>query len=217
MLIRPGERGKQGQDGDAQVRERSDPRRVRLFALLGVVTAAVALPLAVASAGPAGDRDRAAVPDRAGGLEGSAVPDRSVARTLPQDDGKRPAPEGSPLAGLGLATAVRCGPQLSSHGGVEAQTCVMTQGGEVWGRTYYRNATGERLASVLSFMGPDGRSVEMHCAVEAVSDPGACETPRQRLAARPQSYSAIAEFAGEDGEGPLLLRSGSDAAGASAR
>jgi hypothetical protein len=161
---------------------------------MGVVAAVVALPLAVASAGPVGEADRAALREPA------------------HHDVKVPASARSPLLGPGLTTAARCGPQLSSADGIEAQTCVMTQGQETWARTYYRNATGKRLSSVLSFMGPQGRSIEMHCAVAAADDPGACETPRQRLKGEPVVYSAVAEFAGAEGSGPLLLRAGSDTA-----
>ncbi|MER6121114.1 hypothetical protein ABT173_00110 [Streptomyces sp. NPDC001795] len=159
---------------------------------MGVVTLVAALPIAVASAGPVGDADRAAL------------------RMSADDDANRSVSSGFTL-GVGLATAARCGPQLSSLDGIEAQTCVLTQGRETWARTYYRNATGEKLSSVLSFMGPDGRSVEMDCAVSAADDPETCETPRQRVAGDPGAYSAVAEFAGGDGSGPLLLRSGSDA------
>lgn len=168
--------------------------RVRLLALLGVVAAVIALPLAVASAGPVGDADRA-TPHAAGGRE----------------DAKRPVPSRSRLLGLGLATAARCGPQLASGGGVEAQTCVLTQGKDTWARTYYRNTTGEELTGILSFMGPSGLSVEMHCAVAAADARESCETPRQRVAGDTGAYSAVAEFSHGDGSGPLLLRSGSDA------
>jgi hypothetical protein len=114
------------------------------------------------------------------------------------------------LLGLGLATAARCGPELTSPDGIEAQTCVLTQGEESWARAYYRNATGRELSSVLSMMGPGGRSVRMHCAVGAEDEPGACETPRERTEGDPGGYTAVAEFAAPDGSGPLLLRSGSN-------
>ncbi|MGW2636510.1 hypothetical protein [Streptomyces sp. NPDC001348] len=177
---------------------------VRLLALAGVVVCAVALPLTVASAGQVGDAGRAAVrtPARGGG-------------TAPHADAKDhsavPAPSGSPrLLGLGLATAARCGPELTSPDGVEAQTCVLTQGPETWARTYYRNATGRALGAVLSFMGPGGRTVQMRCAVGADDEPGTCETPRERSRGGPDAYTAVTEFAARDGDGPLLLRSGSN-------
>ncbi|WP_406861935.1 hypothetical protein ABZO31_16255 [Streptomyces sp. HUAS MG47] len=106
-----------------------------------------------------------------------------------------------------------CGPELTSPDGIEAQTCVLTEGTETWGRTYYRNASGRELAAVLTLMSPGGRTVQMHCAVSAADEPGACETPRERTREPVSEYSAVAEFAGA-GEGdstPLLLRSGSNA------
>ncbi|MET7595047.1 hypothetical protein ACWERY_00960 [Streptomyces sp. NPDC004082] len=174
-----------------------DTRRVRLLALVGFVAAVIALPLAVASAGPVGDGGPAAV------------------RAPVRDDAKRaaPAPSRSPLLlGLGLATAASCGPELSSPDGIEAQTCVLRQGQETWARTYYRNATGEALSAVLTLLAPGGRTVQIHCAVDAGDEPETCETPRERSADEPASYSAVAEFARSAGRGPLLLRSGSNSA-----
>ncbi|MFI1729242.1 hypothetical protein ACH40E_08390 [Streptomyces acidicola] len=112
--------------------------------------------------------------------------------------------------GFDLATATRCGPDLSSPGGIEAQTCVLTRGEETWARTYYRNATGEELSSFLSLMAPDGRSVRMRCFVGAQDEPGVCETPRERTRGEQGAYTAVAEFARSAGQGPLLLRSGSN-------
>ncbi|PZT70528.1 hypothetical protein DN402_18060 [Streptomyces sp. SW4] len=110
----------------------------------------------------------------------------------------------------GLATAVRCGPELASPGGIEAQTCVLTQGEETWARTYYRNATGGALDAVLTLMGPGDRTVHTRCAVGAEDEPGSCETPRERARGAPSAYTAVAEFADRAGYGPLLLRSGSN-------
>lgn len=127
-------------------------------------------------------------------------------------------------------TDVRCGPELTSPAGVEAQTCVLARGGVTWARTYYRNATGDALTAVLSLMGPGGRSVRMYCAVDAEDAPAMCETPGQPTGAGPPDHTAVAEFAaaahdasrgrgarnerGEIGEpygsGALLLRSGSN-------
>ncbi|KPI21816.1 hypothetical protein OK074_7326 [Actinobacteria bacterium OK074] len=127
-----------------------------------------------------------------------------------EGDEKAPAPTGSPrLLGLGVATAARCGPQLSSPDGVEAQTCVLSQGADTWARTYYRNATGEDVTTVLSLLEPDGRTVRIDCEVGAEDDPGVCETPRERAAGDLGAYTAIAEFA-RGARGPLLLRSGSN-------
>ncbi|MFD9000698.1 hypothetical protein ACFV0T_06900 [Streptomyces sp. NPDC059582] len=128
-------------------------------------------------------------------------------------DEKEPSADharGPLLLGLGLATATRCGPALTSPDGIEAQTCVMTQGDDTWARTYYRNATGGDLDAVLSFMGPGGRTVQMNCAVGAEDEPGTCDTPRERTRGALDAYTAVAEFAGRSGRGPLLLRSGSN-------
>ncbi|MCX5284346.1 hypothetical protein [Streptomyces sp. NPDC057094] len=192
------QRNSEGHGASTPPRAGADPRRVRLMALVGVVAFVLALPLAVASAGSVGDNDPAA--------------ERGTVRT--DDRPRSPAPSRSPLLlGLGLATAARCGPELSSPDGVEAQTCVLTQGEETWARTYYRNATGEELSSLLSLMGPGGRTVQINCAVDAEDDPGACETPRERTAGGAEAYTAIAEFAkGSGPDGPLLLRSGSNSA-----
>ncbi|MGW7431300.1 hypothetical protein ACWGIN_17290 [Streptomyces sp. NPDC054861] len=109
----------------------------------------------------------------------------------------------------------RCGPELTSPDGIEAQTCVMAEGAATWARTYYRNTTGRELAAVLTLMGPGGRTVQVRCAITAQDEPGACETPKERARGAASAYSAVAEFAGA-GEGastPLLLRSGSNPAG----
>ncbi|MFF9122429.1 hypothetical protein ACF09J_03855 [Streptomyces sp. NPDC014889] len=175
-----------------------DPRRVRLLALLGVVGCALVLPLAGASAGQVGER--------------SGGDARSAVRVLPGDD-KMPsaAPARSPrVLGLGLATAARCGPEVTSPGGVEAQTCVLTQGGDTWARTYYRNAPGRPLDAGLTLMGPGGRTVRTHCAPAGGEEPETCETPRERSRGAAAAYSAVAEFAERGGRAALLLRSGSN-------
>jgi hypothetical protein len=179
---------------------------LRLLALAGVVACAVALPLAVASAGPAGDEERAAV-------HTSRTSVRPSVRPSTHADAKAPStePTDSPLLlGLGLATAARCGPELTSPDGIEAQTCVLTQGEETWARTYYRNVTGDALHSVLSLMGPAGRTLQMRCVVGAEDEPGTCETPRERTRGNLDAYTAVAEFAERAGDGPLLLRTGSN-------
>ncbi|MEU1708508.1 hypothetical protein ABZ478_24645 [Streptomyces sp. NPDC005706] len=175
-----------------------DSRRLRLLALAGIVVAVIALPLAVASTGQVGD---AAAPRRAGGRDGAG------------GDAKVPsaAPSRSPrLLGLGLATATRCGPELSSAEGVEAQTCVLTQGEDTWARTYYRNATGEAMEPVLSMMGPGGRTVQIHCATGSEDEPATCETPREHTRGALDGYTAVTEFAVRGSDEPLLLRSGSN-------
>ncbi|MGV9449687.1 hypothetical protein [Streptomyces sp. NPDC003635] len=173
---------------------------LRLLALAGVAVCAVALPLAVASAGQVGDE----------GGQAGVRPSASASSSFAVSDAK---PSAAPLRlGLGLATAARCGPELTSSDGIEAQTCVLTRGEETWARTYYRNTTGAALDSVLSLMGPGGRTVQMRCAVGAEDEPGSCETPRERTRDVLAGYTAVAEFAGRAGQGPLLLRSGSNSA-----
>ncbi|MFJ6571330.1 hypothetical protein ACIQNU_28350 [Streptomyces sp. NPDC091292] len=102
---------------------------------------------------------------------------------------------------------------------------MLTQGGETWARTYYRNASGMAVSSLLTLMAPGGLTVQTHCVVGTADEPGACETPRGRTRGSVEAYAAIAEFAatagGGDGahgptssaeSGPLLLRSGSNSA-----
>lgn len=170
---------------------------------------AVALPFAVASAGLPGAGERN--PEAAHLLPGGG--DAKV----PEGARRAPAaatPVRSPLP-VGPATAVRCGPELTSPEGIEAQTCVLIQGAESWARTSYRNATGHPLEAVLSLTGPDGRSVRTRCAVSAEDAPGTCETPRERTRGEPPAYTAVAEFARQAGSGPLLLRTGSERTGRS--
>ncbi|GGW52511.1 hypothetical protein GCM10010503_31950 [Streptomyces lucensis JCM 4490] len=192
-----------------------DPRRLRLLALVCVVAAAVVLPLAMASAGQVGDTAPAAGPTSPGGAgAGERMDGREVGTTAKRvGDAKDPtvAPSRSPLLlGLGLATAANCGPALTSPEGIEAQTCVLTQGADTWARTYYRNATGGPLDSVLSLMGPGGRTVQMHCATGADDEPATCETPREHSRGGPGGYTAVTEFAESGDGGALLLRSGSN-------
>ncbi|MFE7158080.1 hypothetical protein [Streptomyces sp. NPDC057636] len=213
--------------------------RLRLLGLLAVVILTVLLPLAGASAGPVGDTSaegsrnsgelptgnagRVSSTDKVDDKPGTSDPadtaasDSAAADTAASDTAgkarrshKRP-PGTSVLAGLGIATKARCGPELASPDGIEAQTCVLTQGRDTWARTYYRNATGGPLSSVLTLMAPGGRTVQMHCAVGAQDEPGTCDTPRERTSGEASDYSAVAEFAGAGDAGPLLLRSGSNA------
>jgi hypothetical protein len=193
---------------------------------MGVVTAAVALPLAVASAGQVGDKAHHAAADEPHDAAHPAVSGQDDALRLTDNgradgaghgggggDAKVPSSDVSPrLLGLGLATAARCGPALTSPDGVEAQTCVLTQGAETWARTYYRNVTGKPLDSVLSLMGPGGHSLEMRCVTGADDEPATCETPREPSRGGADAYSAVTEFAKHGADGGLLLRSGSDPA-----
>ncbi|GGV01642.1 hypothetical protein GCM10010260_42710 [Streptomyces filipinensis] len=200
---------------------------MRLLALLGVVTAAVVLPLAVASAGQVGEAARHAMAGKPHGTPTAGSKDGAGSRHdepgphgdgpgsrgdgAGSADGKLPLPgEAHRLLGLGLATAARCGPQLTSPDGIEAQTCVLTQGKDTWARTYYRNATGKPLDSVLSLMGPGGHTLQMRCVTSTDDEPATCETPREHTKGGPDAYTAVTEFASRGADGTLLLRSGSD-------
>jgi hypothetical protein len=156
-------------------------------------------------------RSEGAADVRGGPASGSA---RDGARPSPRADDKAAevpsAAPGLPTLGQGLSTAVRCGPEVSSPDGIEAQTCVVTQGVQTWARTYYRNATGEALDAVLTLMEPGARTVRMTCVVGAEDEPRTCETPREPTRGNLAAYTAVAEFARRAGQGPLLLRSGSN-------
>ncbi|MFG3202402.1 hypothetical protein [Streptomyces sp. NPDC048192] len=211
-----------------------DPRKLRLIALAAAVTAAVVLPLAVASAGPVGKAARQAMDGRPGGgrpggrkagdavrasgrsgVSGSGGATGSAGDAGAGRAGDAQAPShgrGPGLLGTGLDTAARCGPQLTSPDGIEAQTCVLTQGADTWARTYYRNSTGESLDSSLSLMGPDDGSVQTRCVTSADDEPATCETPREHSRGGMDAYTAVTEFSAHGKDGALLLRSGSDTA-----
>ncbi|KKZ69077.1 hypothetical protein VO63_36160 [Streptomyces showdoensis] len=194
------------------------PAKLRAIGLGTAVVIAVLVPIA-ATAGPAGTPSGpAATGTGSGGSGGSGdAKPKDLLAELGLGPG-RPAAAGPAPAAAGavaLPSATRCGPELASPDGVEAQTCVVTEGADIRARTYYRNATGQELDAVLTLMAPGGRTVQVRCAVAAQDEPGACETPREPVRGGPEGYSAVSEFAGA-GEGdstPLLLRSGSNAAG----
>ncbi|MFJ8731694.1 hypothetical protein [Streptomyces bauhiniae] len=161
---------------------------LRTSALAGLVAAALLLPLGGASAGQ---------------VEGADVDMRTpsaAASVSPSAD--------SPDSAERITTA-RCGPELASPDGLEAQTCVLTRGGDTWARVYYRNTTGDALDAGLSLLGPDGRAVRTTCATGADDAPATCETPRERTRGAGAAYTAVSEFA-RGAEGPLLLRSASN-------
>ncbi|MFF9376264.1 hypothetical protein ACF1BB_17130 [Streptomyces griseoluteus] len=108
-------------------------------------------------------------------------------------------------------TLTRCGPELASPDGLEAQTCVLTRGGDTWARVYYRNTTGDALDAGLSLLGPDGRAVRTTCVTGADDAPASCETPREHTGGAGAAYTAVSEFA-RGAEEPLLLRSASNSA-----
>ncbi|WP_020573032.1 hypothetical protein [Streptomyces sp. LaPpAH-108] len=182
--------------------------------------------------GPFGGRTSAAAPAFGKPASGKSAPGGPVAGTaaagapvaptaaLPTPAAVPPAREGAVAGreererprslGLGEATAVRCGPELSAPDGVEAQTCVLTRGGESWARVYYRNTSGDALEALLSLMGPGGRTVLTRCAAGGDDEPATCETPHLRTQGVPGAYSAVAEFAGRGDAAPLMLRAGSN-------
>jgi hypothetical protein len=144
---------------------------------------------------------------------------------LPDTDRSRELGEARVVPGFGVATdpgaagsaprtVARCGPELISLEGVEAQTCVMTEGRDTWARSSCRNAAGGELRPVLTLMGLGGRTVEVRCTVDAQDEPGVCETPRRLSHGGPDAYTAVVGCAGEGAaeEAPLLLRAGSNPA-----
>ncbi|MCX5606765.1 MULTISPECIES: hypothetical protein [unclassified Streptomyces] len=186
---------------------------LRLIGIGTGVLIILSLPLAGAIAGP----DFAGQDDGKGSGLFSALGLSDSSRTSPTAPARPAAPEG-PAAGPEQPGPVeqprtdsRCGPELSSPHGVEAQTCILVGEGRTWGRSYYRNTSGRALDAVLTVMGPAGRTVQIRCAVGEGDEPGLCETPKEDSAGEPDSYSAVSEFAVPDDEGQLLLRSGSNA------
>ncbi|MFC9702623.1 hypothetical protein ACFTWD_18165 [Streptomyces sp. NPDC056943] len=143
-----------------------------------------------------------------------AGPDAGPAAPAPASVPVSPPPSASGPSSEAPERITKCGPELASPEGIEAQTCVLAEGPDTWARTYYRNATGQELDAFLTLMAPGGRTVQVRCPVAAQDEPGTCETPRERGQDKATAYTAVAEFAGT-GEGdstPLLLRSGSNTA-----
>lgn len=195
---------------------RIGPARLRALGLGAAVLIAVLVPV-VASAGPAGDGGAAGGAEGAAGGAGARADGDAKPKGLLQGLGLAPSrtePGTAPRIADAAAPVTRCGPELASPDGVEAQTCVVAESPDVWARTYYRNATGQELDAVLTLMAPGGRTVQVRCAIAARDEPGTCETPRERSRGTADAYTAVAEFAGtgEDGNAPLLLRSGSNTA-----
>ncbi|MEV3989608.1 hypothetical protein AB0J57_11965 [Streptomyces sp. NPDC049837] len=170
---------------------------LRVIGLGAVVVATALLPLA-ASAGPAGSPGAPAAPAQSALLAGIDAPAAPPA----------PAPSPSPSHEASLSS---CGPEVASPEGLDAQTCVVTEGGDTWARAYYRNTSGAPIRVALTLMAPGGRTVQTHCEALADDEPGVCETPREPSRGMPAEYSAVAEFADSAGE-RLLLRAGSNSA-----
>lgn len=215
------------------------PAKLRVIGLGAAVAVAVLLPI-VAVAGPTGltgltsDAVRPAGSGDAKSGDGGLLPGLGLglgSRTAePAGAGPDPAPAAAPAAPAAPSATsapstpsdvpaaperiTKCGPELASPDGIEAQTCVLAEGPDTWARTYYRNATGQELDAFLTLMAPGGRTVHVRCPVAAQDEPGTCETPRERGQGKTTAYTAVAEFAGtgEGGSTPLLLRSGSNTA-----
>ncbi|MFE1906670.1 hypothetical protein ACFW96_23805 [Streptomyces gardneri] len=209
------------------------PAKLRMIGLGAAVAVAVLVPI-VAVADPKGDPVRPAGPAdaKSGAKDGGLLSDLGLGRgartaespAVGAAQDRASAPSDSPAASS--ATSVpsaapeaperitKCGPELASPEGIEAQTCVLAEGPDIWARTYYRNATGQQLDAFLTLMAPGGRTVQVRCPVAAQDEPGTCETPRERGQGKATAYTAVAEFAGtgEGGSTPLLLRSGSNTA-----
>ncbi|MFD7897311.1 hypothetical protein [Streptomyces sp. NPDC059743] len=204
---------------------------LRMTGLTAVVVFTALLPLAattdlthtVRPAEPRADAKVGAGLPTVSGTDGSATED-SVTDGTPvagdTADGTAGAVAGDTADGDAAArTAERCGPEVVSPEGIEAQTCVLTEGRDTWARTAYRNTSGGELRAVLSLMGPRGRTVLTHCVAAVTDEPATCQTPREPSRGTRAEYTAIVEFAAlptpsssDNGEemGPLLLRSGSN-------
>jgi len=196
-------------------------QKFRMIGLAGAALLAVAVPLGAAMAGPAGTSAPAAGSADAVKAENSSPEEmgrrgdngakagKTAAATAPGSRGPAGSSDRPRLPHLSGRTS-RCGPELTAPQGVEAQTCVLAESGATWGRTYYRNRTGDRLRAVLTLLRPDGRTVQVTCELSASGAPGLCETPSAPTVRRSRPpYAAVAEIADAAGE-RLLLRSGSN-------
>lgn len=192
---------------------------LRMVALASAVALAIVLPLAAATAGPAGLSGRAKTgPDKRQGKQDPArgrQRARAAGAASPAAEGESDArPDGGPGSPLAApadgsrGSAAQCGPELDSPEGLEAQTCVLADGDGTWARTYYRNGTGGRPTGVLTLMAPDGRTLEVRCPMSATGTSEVCETPRRASLRGHGAYTAVAEIVSEQGK--LLLRSGSN-------
>ncbi|GHB02784.1 hypothetical protein ACIQRS_26845 [Streptomyces termitum] len=193
--------GRTGRTGRLGAVGRAGPAGLRAAGFGAVVVLAVLVPFA----GKAERLPGGAGPEARTGVNSAAPgPTRAAVRPGSGED-----------AGEGAYERVaRCGPELASPEGVEAQTCVLAEGPDVWARTYYRNATGRPIDAILTLLAPGGRTVQVRCAGFAGDEPGTCETPREPGAGAARAHAAVAEFARTDGGGgaALLLRSGSNTA-----
>lgn len=171
---------------------------LRLIALASVVALIALVPLAAATAGPPKAKGRSLLDALL--VLGTDDP--------ASDHASDPASDADDAKPDDTRQTASCGPRLTSpDGGLHAQTCTISEDGDTWARTYYRNATGDPLSGVLTLMRPDGRTVQVDCPIAAQERPGSCETPRERTVPD-DSYAAVAEIAARDTD-RLLLRTGS--------
>ncbi|SFT29299.1 hypothetical protein SAMN04487982_114137 [Streptomyces sp. ok210] len=118
--------------------------------------------------------------DLRGGVPG---PDFCPISTCRAGAGKSAGLAEGPAPPLPDRPVARCGPSTGAartdlpRGHPRALTCVMTDGRATWARSYYRDTTGDELRSVLTLMGPGGRTVETRCTVESQDEPRDCEMP----------------------------------------
>ncbi|MFC4495491.1 hypothetical protein ACFPA8_15275 [Streptomyces ovatisporus] len=187
-----------------------------LVALACTVVLAAVLPIAAATAGPAGSGPDGETPVQVTKFSDSAAGgDERPGTGTGSAGGMRGGPAAHSAEGARLVSS--CGDELTAAGGLRAQTCVLTDAEETWARTYHRNGTGSPLRGALTLTRPDGTSLRAECALPAGGGPGMCETPRersreaggQRTAGGTERYSATAEIGTPDGA-RLLLRSGSN-------
>ncbi|MFJ9033013.1 hypothetical protein ACIRQP_31695 [Streptomyces sp. NPDC102274] len=201
---------------------------LRMIGLAAVVVFTALLPLA-AFAGPADGP-----PSGAGGTSGAAGLLADAKAGLSSVSGIKGSATAESAGNAGTAgrrgtdalgrPTERCGPEVVSPEGIEAQTYVLTaerdrtdqppgrsdrsgrsrsgrsgrsgeSGGlDTWARTYYRNETGGELLAVLSLMGPYGRTVQTRCPIDADDEPAVCETPREPSRGGHTAYMAVVEF-----------------------
>jgi hypothetical protein len=173
---------------------------LRLIALASVVALIALVPLAAATAGPPTGKDHSLL-DALPLLGTPRDPHRAGAAA--SGDAASDADDAEPEDARQTAS---CGPRLTSPEGLRAQTCTISEDGDTWARTYFRNTTGDALSGVLTLMRPDGRTVQVDCPIGAEAKAGSCETPHERTV--PDDYAAVAEIATRNAE-RLLLRAGS--------
>ncbi|OEV30304.1 hypothetical protein AN219_11675 [Streptomyces nanshensis] len=184
-----------------------------MITLACTVVLAVALPVAAATAGAAPPADGGGVPERVtpSSQLSDAPSGHSSARSSAASSSSAPGSSspGRRGAAAGGGASASCGPELTSPEGLSGQTCVLSEGGSTWARTYYRNGAGSPLSAALTLMRPDGSSLRADCAMTADRGTSVCETPREKTRTGGRAYAATGEAGSADGE-RLLLRSGSN-------